>query len=370
MKLFEPIKVRGLTLKNRVLMAPMGLGLGLRGRRARAFYAERAEGGVAAIITQGTPPDVFILDAAWGGQPGAAQAFAESCGVLAHDVHQAGGTIGIQLAYGAVAPAGMGQPGPSGQRADTPVSASSTTLTHKELQEVIARFTQAAVAVKRAGFDFVELHGAHSNLLRQFFSGASNQRTDEYGGSLENRMRLGREVVASVRKAVGDFPISFRFPAEEDIPGGITIAESQSYAQELERAGVDLLNVSTGERRGGSAGGPSPKAPYGTYVHLAANIKTKVRIPVAAVGRINTPEVAEAALAEGKADLVALGRQLIADPFWPQKVRAGQPYILCDSCGVHCRNIQTRPNLPPDASLCHQNPRAGKEAEIPRSSRA
>jgi len=189
-----------------------------------------------------------------------------------------------------------------------------------------------------AGFDFVELHGAHGYLLSQFFSPAFNHRTDEYGGSLAGRMRFGLECVSATRAAVGEnYPIFFRLGAWEDMADGIKIEEAVRFATELEKAGVDVIDVSVGHLEGpGFGASPAPDKPMGTFANLAEAIKKKVTVPVMAVGRINTPEVAETLLAEGKADLVAVGRQLIADPFWPGKVAAGQfeDVVPCISCNV------------------------------------
>jgi len=337
MKLFEPITVRGMTLKNRIIMPPMQLSLGFRNARAQAYFTERARGGVAAIITPATSVDSFIFDDAWGRAGGAAR-FISGAGLLVKSVHDAGARVGIQLWHGNHLPQGVGMADTQGQAVAPSPKKEMRELTVDEIHSIALKFALAAAGAKMAGFDFVELHGAHGYLLSQFFSPAFNHRTDEYGGSLAGRMRFGLECVSATRAAVGEnYPIFFRLGAWEDMADGIKIEEAVRFATELEKAGVDVIDVSVGHLEGpGFGASPAPDKPMGTFANLAEAIKKKVTVPVMAVGRINTPEVAETLLAEGKADLVAVGRQLIADPFWPGKVAAGQfeDVVPCISCNV------------------------------------
>ena len=197
-------------------------------------------------------------------------------------------------------------------------------MTREEIQSIIHKFALASAAARESGFDFIEVHGAHGYLVCQFFSGADNKRTDELRGDLRGRMRFGLETVGSIRQAAGnDFPIFYRIGAEEKRPGGITIKESQAFALELEKAGVDAFDVSIGLPTGRNAS-PSKRAKMGTFVFLAEAIKKVVSVPVMAVGRINLPEVAESILGEGRADLIGIARQLVTDPEWPNKVREGR----------------------------------------------
>ena len=238
-------------------------------------------------------------------------------------------------------------------------------LTKDEIQSIISKFGSASAKAKEAGFDFVEVHGAHGYLPCQFFSGADNQRTDEYGGDLYGRMRFGLELVQAMRSQVGkDFPVFYRIGAEEKRPGGITIKESQAFAAELEKAGVDVFDVSIGLPTGRNAS-PTKRAKMGTFVNLAEAIKKSVSVPVMAVGRINLPEVAESILEEGKADLIGIARQLLADPYWPKKVQEGRADEIvacksCNTCFIPMRSGTWKPGNP----ICAVNERAGREVDL------
>ncbi len=337
MKLFEPLVVRGMVLRNRIVMPPMLVGVGYRGQRARSYYGERARGGAAAITVAGTSVDLFVSDEAWG-RPGGVAAFAEGARLLTETVHQAGAKIGVQLWYGNRFPAGAGEADGRGVAVAPSPRGEMRALTISEIEEIISRFARGAVQAKEIGFDYAEVHGAHGYLFCQFFSPANNHRTDKYGGDLAGRMRLGIECVRAMRQAVGEhYPLFFRLGAWEDRPDGITIDDSTEFAVELERAGVDVLDISVGATtQPGSAVASGPGQPEGTLVPYAAAIKKKVGVPVIAVGRIKTSAFAESVLVNGKADLVAIGRQLIADPFWPQKVAGGKEdeIVPCISCNV------------------------------------
>ena len=359
MKLFEPITIRGMTLKNRIIMPPMQVNLGFRNSRAQAYFIERARGGVAAIITPATSVDSFISDEAWKRIGGAARFINGAC-LLVDAVHNAGAKVGIQLWHGNYLPQGIGMVDRQGQPVAPSPREEMRELTVDEIHSIALKFVLAAVGAKLAGFDFVELHGAHGYLLSQFFSPVFNRRTDEYGGDLAGRMRFALECVSTMRTAVGgDYPIFFRIGAWEDMANGIKTEQAVQFATKLERAGVDVIDVSVGYiSEPGSGASPGPDKPMGTFVHLAEAIKKKVTIPVAAVGRLNTPDIAEAILADGKADLVAIGRQLIADPFWPKKVAAGQTedIVPCLSCNVCLDTVFTtrEPKCSVNASLAKE----------------
>jgi len=361
MKLFEPLKVKTMELKNRVVMPPMQLNLGFRNQKARAFYTERARGGCGTIIMPATSVDQFISDEAWGRDGRAAQ-FIEGCRLLTDDVHAAGARVGIQLWHAKYLPSGIGMYDTRGK----PIAPSSVDdrqeLTVEEIEEIIAKFAQAASACKRAGFDFVEFHGAHRYLPCEFFSPLDNRRDDKYGGDLQRRMNFGLESVKAMRAAVGDdYPIFYRLGAWADHPGDITPEDACEFAVELEKASVDCLDISVALLTGpGASATPTPEHPMGTFVQLAEMVKRRVSVPVIAVGRINKLEIAEPILADGKADLIAIGRQLIADPYWPQKVATGRQDEVrpCLSCNV-CMDAALAGAEP----RCSVNPFAGNEAE-------
>lgn len=364
MKLFEPLTINGMTLKNRIVMPAMQLRLGLANRRARAFYLERARGGVGAIIMCATSVDLFIDDAAWG-RPDGVRLFMERMRIFTEEIRQAGARIGIQLWHGNQWPAGSGEMIAGAEQVAPSATDDKRALTVSEIEAIIQKFARAAETAKSAGFDFVEIHGAHGYLVCQFFSGADNRRTDDYGGDLEGRMRFGTAIVKAMRQTVGEkFPILYRLGAEEKRPGGITLRQSRVFAAHLQKAGVDAFDISIGLPKGHSAS-PGPKAKMGTFVPLAEAIKREVSVPVMAVGRINRPEVAEAVLTEGRADWVGIARQMIADSQWPQKVfeGRGQDIASCTSCNT-CFHPLLGIKWKPGDPLCKVNPRAGREADL------
>jgi len=398
-KLFEPITIRGMELKNRIVLPPMAVfrrpSLDKQSPeyvdRESPYYVERAIGGTGTLIMGVISVTRFTNDEVWG-QPGSVAAFVDILGHLVEDVHKHGAKIGPQLWFTNRYPSGTPHPAPIRQKEEwvapspkleptkpgfhklyTRPGRELRELTRGEIRWILEQFAAASAKAKEAGFDFIEFHGAHGHLGHEFFSPASNHRNDEYGSDLKKRMRFGLECIEAIRRAVGpDYPIFFRLGAEDDCPGGVTIADSIAYALELEKVGVDCLDVSVGvsvNRPYRFYISPSKAQPMGTFVHLASAIKEKVHVPVIAVGRINTPEVAEDILAKGKADLVAIGRQLITDPFWPKKVmegRAGE-IIPCDCCNMLCfhynpKKIALDTDIPP---LCRKNQRAGKEWQMP-----
>jgi len=363
MNLLEPITIRGVEFKNRMVMAPMLVGMGIRNARARAYYLERARGGVGTIIMAGTSVDAFATDDAWG-RDGGVEVFVNGIRPITDDIHRTGVKIGVQLWHGNIFPAGTGNPQDTrGEPVAPSASSEKRELTIPEIGTIMTRFAQAFVNARKAGFDFAEVHGAHGYLACQFLSPATNKRSDRYGGGLTGRMRFGTECVAKIRAAVGDdYPIFYRIGAWEDIPEGITTSDSAQFAAELEKAGVDVIDVSLGTMtRQGLTASPGPEHPEGTLVPFAETIKRSVKVPVIAVGRFRTPEVAEAVLAQGKADMIAIGRQLIADPQWPEKATTGRagdivPCISCDTC---FEPVRTGTNL-----RCSVNALAGREAEL------
>ncbi len=376
MKLFEPITIRGMTLKNRIIFPPMVVMLlDYRSRELGSYYLERARGGAGTVIVQYTHTDVFVSEETWG-RPEAAERFLTESRAFTDAVREAGARVGIQLSHDNqlvlrspetgplsrqwVAPSPKGEEGLPLRYGPFPPRRE---LTIPEVETIIGKFATAAQRAKSAGFDFVEFHNAHGHLPGQFFSPADNCRTDRYGGDLEGRMRFGLDCVRAMRAEVGDsYPVFVRLAGEDDRPGGITLAESTVFAAELEKASADVIDVSVGlttHSRGYFNNlSPTGKFPMGTFVHLADAIKQKVNVPVVAVGRINRPEVAESILTSGKADLVAIGRQLIADPFWPKKVAEvrSDEIVGCDSCNHYFRVLRGMSHF-----YCRLNEQAGRE---------
>jgi 2,4-dienoyl-CoA reductase-like NADH-dependent reductase (Old Yellow Enzyme family) len=319
--LFSPISIKTMTLKNRVVFAPIATNFGLRNDKVRHYLAERAAGGAGLVIIQGTP--IALL---------ASEKWTAGLKPIVDSVHANGAAIGIQLWAGNELP-------------DKDKVAPSARNEYREasivqLEAVAKLFAQAARNARDAGFDTINIHGAHGYFLHQFFSPLTNQRTDRFGGSLEKRIAFPIQCVRSIRTAVGaDFPIMYRFSAIEHASGGITLTDSRFFAQELAQAGVDILDVSAGGQLDSvNITSPTAREPLGTYAQMACALKQVVTIPVMAVGRFNTMEICEEALKEGRADLIAVGRQLLADPYWPAKLQEGRgsEVIGCLSCNKLC----------------------------------
>ncbi len=239
-------------------------------------------------------------------------------------------------------------------------------LSVEEILNVESMFAAAALRVKKAGFDGVEIHGGHGYLLTDFVSPYTNHRTDQYGGDLNNRARFPLETVSKIRQTVGpDFLISFRLSATEFIPNGFCLNEAKIFAVKLERAGVDVLHISAGNNEQPSTMVktiPLQSTPPGCFAHFAAAIKAVVNIPVITVGRIDSPEVAEKILVDGQADLIAVGRAFIADPYWPVKALAGRLKDInkCIACNKGCIERLNRH----ESICCTVNPWVGQEAEL------
>lgn len=211
-------------------------------------------------------------------------------------------------------------------------------MTAAEIRLVVKQFGQAAARAKAAGFDGCELHGAHGYLIEEFMSPYSNKRTDEYGGDLCNRMRFALEIIREVREQTGpDFIIGYKLSSDEWVSGGLTIEDTKAYVPFLEEAGVNYFGVSVGVYRSGDQIIPSMYTEHGWIANNAKEVKSVVSVPVYAIGRINDTRVANAIIKSGKADMVAMGRQSIADPETPNKAAAG---LLCRH--THLRRLSAR----------------------------
>jgi len=360
--LFEPLAIgsgdRKLVLKNRMVMAPMitrlASGQGEVTPRMVDYYAARAQGGIGTIIVEAMDIEernVFNLLGVYHDR------FINELENLAANIKERGAAAIAQIYH-----IGLrgGLPGPNA-------------LTIAGIQRLLELFSQAAERVKKAGFDAVMIHGAHGYLISSFLSPLTNRRQDEYGGSQERRTRFAVEVVKAIRQAVGkDFPIFFRMNGADFLPGGLTIEHAKVTAPLLESAGVDVVSV-------GSGVGVVPEEPAlgndqsysylvmpmyfprGWRVEMGAEIKSRLKIPVSISGRINDPLLARDILAQKKADLIDLGRQMIADPYFPQKMAEGRTEdicrcIACNYC--HGKRFRSLKQI-----RCAVNPLAGREAE-------
>lgn len=361
--IFTPLDLGFTTLKNRMVMGSMHTGLEDRffnyGKLA-AYFAERAKGGVAMMITGGISPNREGWLSPMGGTLNhKADVFNHRR--LTQAAHQYGSKLIMQILH-------------SGRYGYHPfvVSASSTKspispfkprqMSIKNIQATIADYAHCASLAKLAGYDGVEIMGSEGYLLNQFLSKHVNQRDDEYGGSLENRMRFALAVVRAVREAVGhDFIITFRLSMMDLVPDGNTMAEVITIAQALEQAGVTIINTGIGwhEARVPTIVTSVPRA---AFADVVAEVKKHVNIPVMVANRINMPETAEHLLAEGMADLVQMARPFLADPAWVNKAEQGQVDLIntCIACNQACLDH----TFEHKRSTCLVNPQACYETEL------
>ena len=349
--LLSPLKIGSLTIRNRVIMGAVGNGTEnmdqTMGECSLAYYAERAKGGVGLIINQTTR----VTDAPHGcmgprQSSAASDRMIESLSQVAEAVHFYGGAIFMQLHH-------PGRQGfvPDGQTW-TPSGVAFPTflppqhvMTTEEVQELRDQFIDAAERCYKAGIDGVELHGAHGYMLGQFLSPFTNKRTDQYGGSTENRCRLAKEIIEGIRARIGrDYPVIYRISADEflqyatmPIPEGETgmkIEEAIRCMQYLVPFGLDAVNVSAGVYETINEAWEPISYPEGWKLYLAEAMKKAVDVPVFGVGSIRNPDFAEEALASGKVDAVVMSRQMLADPDYVNKVRQGRVKEIrrCISC--------------------------------------
>lgn len=368
-KLYQSYRIGKLKLRNRLVMSAMNENMsnheGAPTEYQLAYYEERARGGVGLIITG----NAFIDDESsqiTSGQMGIySHSLIPAYARLVDRVHLAGAAIVIQLSHAGrqtFLPWNRPLLAPSAV-ACTVVGETPKEMDEADIKKLIENYGQAAVRAKMAGFDGVEVHCGHGYLLSEFISPHTNKRTDKYGGSLENRMRLPLEVIAYTRKLVGlDFVIGVKFNAREELADGITAEEGCIIAKMFAHAGVDYLNVSAGTYETGDEQCQYSHLPRGYNVALAGAVKREVNIPVIAVGSINDPELAEDIVETGKADMVAMGRPLIADPYLPVKAAAGnyddiRMCLRCNECqGRLAQNKQI---------VCTLNPEVGREGQYP-----
>ena len=374
--LFEPIAVGPMTVANRLMMAPMERNYanpdGTVSERTVAHYRARAEGGVGWIDVEST-----FVDAAGRGRTHQLGLHEDRClegfRVLVDAVHAGGAKIGIELHHAGrnTSSAISGRPPVAPSPVPCPEAGGEVprALTHGEIDEIIGRYSLAAARAAAAGFDAVELHSAHGYLPLAFLSPLTNFRTDAYGGSFANRARFALEVISAIRSAVGGrVAVGCRFSAEEYLPGGLTLEETIAYARALEGAGVDYLSVTGGVYASFTRIIPPMDYAPGWLLPTAAAIKASVGVPVIGVSRIVDPQLADAAIAAGEVDLVALGRALLTDPELPRKAQQGRvdEIVSCIGCNQGC---EARISRQRDVT-CLVNPAVGREPEFARTAAA
>ena len=380
MRLFEPGSIGNLRLKNRVVMAPMFC-MGMTdvtpqmgySQRGVDYYTARARGGVGLIVTGVMSPNEK-MEKSWGFplvSDGTATMWLNQ---VAEAVHDYGAKIFVQFS------AGFGRQGPplpnvahGGLVAPSPVpaffdpSVICRELTTEEIEQFVSDFGAGAAIIANAGIDGIEIHAHQGYLLTEFLAPRTNFRTDKYGGDLDGRLRIITELLHAVKKSAGsDYPVTFRFGLTDHLEGEIEGArgadDGLAIVRKLEAAGIDGFHIDAGVYETNNWAQPPTTQPDGCLLYLAEMAKQATILPVIAVGKLGNPAFAENALATGKADFIALGRPLLADPDWPNKVKAGKsedvrPCIGCDE-GCLGRVVSSK------YISCAVNPQTGNERNL------
>ncbi len=373
--LFSPAKINGLEIKNRICKAPQSSGMnnkdGTVSERAIRYYRDQAAGGAGMIIVEyayvdeigsksahchlGISNDEHIPGLAW----------------LAENIKEMGSVPAIQIEHCGrqkflgtqpiKAPSAIPWPNLYKNHGDQAIPQE---LTIPEIHEIVKCFGDAALRAKLAGFELVEIHGAHGYLLTNFFSPTTNHRTDMYGGSLENRARIYLEILDDIRSKVGpDYPVTIRLSGTDYEPDGFGIEDTIWLAKELEKHGIDAINVSGGDHHTMIHQVSPMSIEVCHNVWAAEAIKKAVSVPIMASGSITLPEYAEDIIASGKGDFVALGRPLWADPEWAKKAEEGRPEDICPCirCNEGCLQ---RTFFQYKAVTCAVNPLISREGEL------
>ncbi|AGK62105.1 NADH:flavin oxidoreductase, Old Yellow Enzyme family [Archaeoglobus sulfaticallidus PM70-1] len=364
MKLLEPVEVGGMEIKNRIVMPAVGSNFwtvdGAVTKKLIEFYRERAMNGVGYVVVgvAKIEPQFF------GGLAIHDDRYIDGLKKLADVFHEYDVKCAVQLWHPGRYEISLSD--------SQPVSASDIpppiftrrkpkALTKDEILKIEDEFAEAALRAKKAGFDAVELICSAGYLISQFLSPATNKRTDEYGGSLENRARFAVEIIERIKEKCGNFPVGCRISGDEFVEGGNTLEDMKKIAKILESAGSAYFNVTAGWHES-----KRPLitmfVPRGGFVYLAEGIKSAVDVPVIASNRINTPELAEKILQEGKADMVSMMRALLADPELPRKVMEGRmdEIRVCVACNQGCMDYAFRGK----PITCLVNPAVGREKEF------
>ncbi len=345
-KLMGSFALGKLTLKNRIVFPPITTALATRTGEVTdnmlAYYRKRAEGGAGLIIVE---PGIISAEGNLVFRSLAIHQDENVVGLtrLAEVIKQAGARAFIQLAH-------VGPKGHIKINGEVPLGASAVEVVRGQLPRAMSlneiaaikqKFVAAAERASQAGFEGVELHGAHFYLLSAFLSPYTNQREDQYGGTTQGRCLLLKEIIIAIKARLGqDFPVICRIHGAELLNPGIDLQEAKAVALELEQAGVDALHISAYDLALPEGGFytiaatciPGAEHQPGVFVELASAIKATVKMPVIAVGKIDSAELAESVIAEGKADLVAIGRQLVADAETISKWLEGREYVSCTNC--------------------------------------
>ena len=369
--LLTPARIGPVEILNRIVMPPMTTrGSDEEGHvtdQTVAYYMARVRGGVGLITVEMASPekagrhrrrelgiyqDEFI--------PGLTR--------LVGEIHRGGAKASIQLGHGGghtridicgeqpVAPSAIPHP----VYETTLETIIPQAMSKERIAETTANYVAAAKRAQEAGFDCVEIHAAHGYLISQFHAPFENRRTDEYGGSLENRARFGLDVLRAVKAAAPSLGVIYRLSVEDYFDGGLTYDEGRTIAIWAAQAGADALHVTAGHYRSKPTAHrmiPPMTEPDATFLDFAADVKKAIKVPVIAVGRLGDPATATAAVASGKCDFIALGRTLVADPQWVAKLRRGEPIRRCLACNTCIDGMRSGAGI-----SCVVNGAAGREA--------
>ena len=354
-KIFEPITIKRTTIKNRIAMTPMGTNYGETSgemsNRHMNYYSLRAKGGVGLIILENANIEYPV------GSNGTSQiridhdSFMPRYYQLVENLHKNGATVAIQINHAGASASSARTGMETVSSSNIPTKAGGETprpMTKEEIMTTVKKYGEAAKRVQAIGFDAIEIHCGHSYLMSQFISPYYNKRTDEFGGSVENRLRFPRMVLEEVRKNVGPwFPIIVRISAEERVPGGNTLEDTLEYLEYLDEF-VDMYDVSCGLNPSLQYQIDSNFLPDGWRSYMARAVKNKFKKPVINAGNYRDPKVVEKVLESGDVDIVGMGRGLIAEPNWVKKVENGEEDLLrkCISCNVGCAGNRIGVNRP------------------------
>lgn len=370
--LFQEGSIGSLKTRNRIVMPPMGTNYaGENGEvtdKLINYYSERAKGGTGLIITEVGAVDYPEAKAIINQIRIDNDKFIPGLHELTSSVHNHGAKIFIQLHH-----AGR-QTTPNEIEGKQPVSASPVKdeflqvepreLDKEEVEELVNKYIDSAERAKKAGFDGIELHGAHGYLIGQFISSRTNKRDDKYGGDLEDRLTFSLEIIEGIKERLGeDFPISFRLSGDEFIEGGHGIEESKKVAKKLEKAGINVLHITAGIYESMPNILEPMRFEEGWRTHISKQIKEVLEIPTITVGVIRKPEMANQIIKEGIADFVSVGRGHITDPYFTRKAAKGNTEKIrsCISCNIGCigKGIFADKNVG-----CTVNPTVGREKEF------
>jgi 2,4-dienoyl-CoA reductase-like NADH-dependent reductase (Old Yellow Enzyme family)/thioredoxin reductase len=362
--LFDPIRIGSMAVKNRLLMSAMSINFGVDDDgfvtdQLCEYFVTRARGGVGMMLVGGGgvhPSGVELphLPALWD------DACIPALQKMTRAVRSFDCRFGVQLMHGGRQSYHENKVAPSPIPAPAVVKGIPRELTLGEIAEIVSTFGDAARRCRDSGFDFIEIHAAHGYLISQFLAPNANRRTDPYGGAWENRIRFLVEIMRDIREKTGpDFPVGVRINGEDYIENGWTLEDAKRLAPILETEGAAYLHVSAGVYGSTQLTIPSMYVEHGCFVHLAAAVRQQVSIPVITAGRIKTPQLANRIIRDGKADAVAVGRSLLADPEWPNKAREGRFSEIrpCIGCCLACIHAV----LALEPGSCVVNPDVGRE---------